>query len=92
MPDATDLPVVVALGVVAPRPGEPGPAAGTAGSSRNRPTADLAQAQGAIVRADALVDNDFLARTPRLRVRRPDRGRRGDGSTWTPQPPVVSPW
>ena len=42
--------------------------AGTAGSSPNPTDADLAQAQGAIARADALVDNDFLARTPRLRV------------------------
>ena len=30
--------------------------------------ADLAIAQGAIARADAVVDNGFLARTPRLRV------------------------
>ena len=41
----------------------------TASAAVPEPTdADLAVAQGAIVRADALVDNDLLARTPRLRV------------------------
>ena len=67
MPDATDLPVVVALGAV--HPDQVNPVLG--GHCRFVPdptAADLAQAQGAIVRADALVDNDFLARAPRLRV------------------------
>ena len=39
-----------------------------AGSSRSRPTPTSAQAQGAIARADALVDTDFLGRAPQLRV------------------------
>ena len=67
MPDATDLPVVVALGAV--HPDQVNPVLGGHCRFVADPTAaDLAQAQGAIVRADAMVDNDFLARAPRLRV------------------------
>ena len=67
MPDGTDLPLVVGLGVVDPDlvnqvlhghcrfVAEPTPA-------------DLARAQGAIARADAVVDRDFLARAGRLKV------------------------
>ena len=66
MPDV-DLPLVVGLGVVDPELVDPV----LGGNCRfiAQPTeADLAQAEGAIARADALVDKDFLARTPRLRV------------------------
>ena len=67
MPEVADLPVVVGLGVV--DPDLVNPVLGGHCRFVAEPTeADLAQAQGAIVRADALVDNEFLARTPRLRV------------------------
>jgi len=67
MPDATDLPVVIALGQV--HPDQVNPVLGGRYRFVPDPTAaDLAHAQGAIVRADALVDNDFLDRVPRLRV------------------------
>ena len=59
--------MVVGLGVVDPDLVNPV----LAGHCRfvAQPTeADLAQAQGAIARADAVLDKDFLARTPRLRV------------------------
>lgn len=67
MPDVAGLPVVVGLGVVDPDLVNPV----LSGHCRfvPQPTdTDLAQARGAIARADALVDNEFLARTPRLRV------------------------
>jgi D-3-phosphoglycerate dehydrogenase len=67
MPDAIDLPVVVALGSV--HPDQVNPVLGGHCRFVPEPTdSDLAVAQGAIARADALVDNDFLVRTPRLRV------------------------
>lgn len=67
MPEAFDVPVVVGLGVV--DPDLVNPVLGGRCRFIEAPTeADLAQAQGAIARADALVDSDFLARTPRLRV------------------------
>jgi D-3-phosphoglycerate dehydrogenase len=67
MPEDSELPLVVGLGFVDPALVDPV----LGGHCRfvAQPTeADLAQAQGAIARADALVDRDFLARTPRLRV------------------------
>ncbi len=65
--EAFDVPVVVGLGVV--DPDLVNPVLGGRCRFIEAPTeADLAQAQGAIARADALVDSDFLARTPRLRV------------------------
>ncbi|HET7474665.1 MAG TPA: NAD(P)-dependent oxidoreductase [Dermatophilaceae bacterium] len=67
MPEVADLPVVVGLGVVDPALVDPV----LGGHCRFVPApndADLARAQGAIARADARVDNEFLARTPRLRV------------------------
>jgi len=67
MPDPTDLPLVVGLGVV--DPDLVNPVLGGHCRFVAAPTeADLAQAQGAIARADAVVDGDFLARTLRLRV------------------------
>jgi D-3-phosphoglycerate dehydrogenase len=67
MPEVTDLPVVVGLGVVDPELVNPV----LAGHCRFVPEPteqDLAYAHGAIARADALVDQHFLARAPRLRV------------------------
>jgi D-3-phosphoglycerate dehydrogenase len=67
MPDVAELPVVVGLGLV--NPDLVNPVLG--GQCRFVPEpseADLAQAQGAIARADARVDNELLARTPQLRV------------------------
>src|SRR4051812_14414361 len=67
MPEVAELPVVVGLGLVDPDLVNPV----LGGHCRFVPDpteADLAQAQGAIVRADARVDTDLLARTPRLRV------------------------
>ncbi|MET0863298.1 MAG: NAD(P)-dependent oxidoreductase [Nakamurella sp.] len=67
MPDPSDLPIVVAHGIVHPE--QVNPVLGGHCHFIPEPTeADLAQAEGAIVRADALVDNEFLAKTPRLRV------------------------
>jgi D-3-phosphoglycerate dehydrogenase / 2-oxoglutarate reductase len=67
MPEVADLPVVVGLGLVDPV--LVNPVLGGHCRFVPEPTeADLAQAQGAIVRADARVDTDLLARTPRLRV------------------------
>ncbi|HET7398132.1 MAG TPA: NAD(P)-dependent oxidoreductase [Intrasporangium sp.] len=67
MPDVADLPVVVGLGPV--DPDLVGPVLGGHCRFVADPTdADLAQAQGAIARADALVDHELLARTPNLRV------------------------
>ena len=64
---SSDLPVVVGLGVV--DPDLVNPVLGGHCRFVAQPTdADLAQAQGAIARADAVLDRDFLARTPRLRV------------------------
>ena len=77
MPDAADLPVVVALGSV--HPDQVDPVLGGHCRFVPEPTdSDLAVAQGAIVRADALVDNEFLARTPRLRVLARTAGILGD--------------
>ncbi|GAB3053106.1 hypothetical protein GCM10027053_11720 [Intrasporangium mesophilum] len=67
MPRVSDLPVVVGLGPVDPDQVNPI----LDGHCRFVPEpteADLAQAQGAIVRADALVDGALLGLTPRLRV------------------------
>jgi D-3-phosphoglycerate dehydrogenase / 2-oxoglutarate reductase len=67
MPEVAELPVVVGLGVVDPDAVNPV----LEGHCRFVPDpteADLAQAQGAIARADAWVDAELLARTPRLRV------------------------
>ena len=62
-----ERPVVVGLGVV-----DPALVTGVLGPDVDfiaTPTdADLAVAQGAIVRADAVVDAGFLDRTPRMRV------------------------
>ena len=67
MAEDADLPVVVALGTV--HPDQVNPVLGGRCRFVPDPTeADLAAAQGAIVRADALVDNELLARTPGLRV------------------------
>ena len=67
MPEVADLPLVVGLGVV--DPDLVNPVLGGHCRFVAQPTeADLAQAQGAIARADAVVDKDFLVRTPRLRV------------------------
>jgi D-3-phosphoglycerate dehydrogenase / 2-oxoglutarate reductase len=67
MPEVAELPVVVGLGLV--DPDLVNPVLGGHCRFVPEPTeADLAQAQGAIVRADARVDAEFLARTPRLRV------------------------
>ncbi len=67
MPEVSELPVVVGLGVV--DPDWVNPVLGGHCRFVPEPTeADLAQAQGAIARADALVDDAFLTRTPRLRV------------------------
>jgi D-3-phosphoglycerate dehydrogenase / 2-oxoglutarate reductase len=61
------VPMVVGLGLVDPE--LVNPVLGGHCRFVPEPTeADLARAQGAIARADALVDNKFLARTPRLRV------------------------
>lgn len=67
MPEVSPLPVVVGLGDVDPH------LVSSVLSGRCRfvkdPTdADLAEAQGAIARADAVVDRGFLDRTPGLRV------------------------
>jgi D-3-phosphoglycerate dehydrogenase / 2-oxoglutarate reductase len=67
MPEVAGLPVVVGLGVVDPDLVNPV----LGGHCRFVPDpteADLAQARGAIARADARVDGEFLARSPRLRV------------------------
>lgn len=66
-PGSNDLPVVVGLGVVDPDLVNPV----LVGQCRfvPQPTdSELADAQGAIARADAVLDSTFLARTPRLRV------------------------
>ena len=64
MPEVTDLPLVVGLGIV--DPDLVNPVLGGHCRFVAQPTeADLSQAQGAIARADALVDKDFLARAPR---------------------------
>ncbi|MDT7578730.1 MAG: D-3-phosphoglycerate dehydrogenase / 2-oxoglutarate reductase, partial [Pseudonocardiales bacterium] len=66
MPEA-QAPVVVGLGLVDPALVNPV----LGGHCRFVPQpsdADLAQAEGAIARADAVVDRHFLSRTPRLRV------------------------
>jgi D-3-phosphoglycerate dehydrogenase / 2-oxoglutarate reductase len=66
MPEA-DLPVVVGLGVVDPE--LVNPVLGGHCRFVAQPTeTDLAQAQGAIARADAVLDTDFFAKAPRLRV------------------------
>lgn len=67
MPDSADLPVVVGLGVVDPALVSP-VLDGLCRFVAEPTDADLAQAQGAIARADAVVDREFLARTPLLRV------------------------
>jgi D-3-phosphoglycerate dehydrogenase / 2-oxoglutarate reductase len=67
MPEVAELPVVVSLGLV--DPDLVNPVLGGHCRFVPQPTAaDLAQAQGAIARADARVDHELLARTPRLRV------------------------
>ena len=63
----SDLPVVVGLGVVDPELVNP-VLSGHCRFVADPTEADLRQAQGAIARADALLDSDFLARTPQLRV------------------------
>lgn len=64
---AETLPLVVGLGVVDPALVEP-TLAGHARFVAEPTDADLAVAQGAIVRADPLVDRAFLDRMPRVRV------------------------
>jgi D-3-phosphoglycerate dehydrogenase len=67
MTEVAELPVVVGLGLVDPDLVHPV----LSGHCRFVPeptAADLAQALGAIARAEARVDDKFLARTPRLRV------------------------
>ena len=67
MPEVAELPLVVGLGVVDPH--LVNPVLGGQCRFVPEPTeADLAQAQGAIARADARVGAELLARTPRLRV------------------------
>lgn len=67
MREVAELPVVVGLGLV--DPDLVAPVLGGQCRFVPEPTdADLAQAQGAIVRADALVDTELLDRAPRLRV------------------------
>ena len=67
MPELAELPVVVGLGQV--DPALVGPVLGGQCRFVPDPTeADLVIAQGAIARADAQVDQEFLARAPRLRV------------------------
>lgn len=67
MPDEATLPLVVGLGIV--DPALVSPVLDRRCHFVPDPTDDdLARAQGAIARADALVDADFLARAPRLRV------------------------
>ncbi len=62
-----ERPLIVGLGTV--DPGLVVPILGAGCRFVAEPTdADLAQAQGAIVRADALLDRAFFERTPRLRV------------------------
>ena len=67
MPEVTDLPVVVGLGVVDPELVSP-VLAGLCRFVPHPTGADLAMAQGAIARADAVVDREFLSRAPMLRV------------------------
>jgi len=67
MAEVAELPVVVGLGIVDPDLVNP-VLDGRCRFVADPTAADLALAQGAIARADALVDNAFLARTPRLRV------------------------
>lgn len=64
---AETLPLVVGLGVVDPALVEP-TLAGHARFVAEPTDADLAVSQGAIVRADPLVDRAFLDRMPRVRV------------------------
>ncbi|GAA2473761.1 NAD(P)-dependent oxidoreductase [Terrabacter carboxydivorans] len=67
MPEVAGLPVVVGLGPV--DPALVGPVLDGRCRFVAEPTdADLSRAQGAIARADAEVDRDFLERTPLLRV------------------------
>ena len=67
MPEVAGLPLVVGLGVV--DPGLVAPVLDGVCRFLAEPTAaDLAQAQGAIARADAVVDREFLSRAPLLRV------------------------
>ena len=64
MPEVAELPVVVGLGLV--DPDLVNPVLGGQCRFVPEPTeADLAQAQGAIARADARVDSELLSRTPR---------------------------
>ncbi|TQM58004.1 NAD(P)-dependent oxidoreductase [Humibacillus xanthopallidus] len=67
MPEVAELPVVVGLGQVDPDLVSP-VLGGRCRFVPNPTDADLALAQGAIARADAEVDQEFLARAPRLRV------------------------
>src|SRR5690349_20003850 len=67
MPEVAELPVVVGHGLV--DPDLVNPVLGGHCRFVPEPTeADLALAQGSIVRADARVDAELRARTPRLRV------------------------
>jgi D-3-phosphoglycerate dehydrogenase / 2-oxoglutarate reductase len=67
VPELAEPPLVVGLGVV--DPDLVNPVLGGRCRFVAEPTeADLAVADGAIARADALVDTGFLARAPRLRV------------------------
>ncbi len=73
MPEASephvvaDLPVVVGLGVVDPELVTP-VLGGRCRFVADPTDADLSHAQGAIARADAVVDREFLSRAPLLRV------------------------
>lgn len=66
-PRSGEVPVVVGLGPVDPRLVVPHLGAGVTFVADPTPE-DLAKAQGAIVRAAFVVDREFLARMPRLRV------------------------
>ena len=90
MPEVADLPVVVGLGVVDPE--LVNPVLGGHCRFVAEPTEpDLAQAQGAIARADAVVDKDFLA-GPRGCGSSPAPVSGSRRSTSTPPPPAVSRW
>ncbi len=67
MAETAELPLVVGLGVVDPELVNP-VLAGHCRFVAEPTAADLAQASGAIARADAVVDKNFLAGTPLLRV------------------------
>ena len=91
MPEVAELPVVVGLGVV--DPDLVNPVLGGHCRFVPEPTeADLAQAQGAIVRADARGGQRASWPAPRGCGSWPGPESASSGSTWTLPPPVGSPW